>query len=283
MGYYLATSNLQVSNWWVNLPASLSWRYLCPASLQPAFKYAPKILTEKHPKRENDIPHAKSCMIFHTSLTAWPQGCSQSWRLGTCPRHPSLRGVLDEHKTHPLRSWEAKQLSTACSSSSGFLRVFPGSFGGSADLNHVTVRLSTGTATCSAATPPPPPFCHVNVNMNHQDRSKSIKWLGFLPQQWHLEHYSSQQSWVWGLAGACQRIRITCEEPHRKTCGKGQPINKTVPKYEGVWAWLTAHTSSLGCFQRPRPLTVSLPWATTAHWGSLTGALATLGCSCSTL
>lgn len=113
--------------------------------------------------------------------------------------------------------------------------------------------------------------------------AKVSKWLGFLPQQWHLEHYSSQQSWVWGLAGACQRIRITCEEPHRKTCGKGQPINKTVPKYEGVWAWLTAHTSSLGCFQRPRPLTVSLPWATTAHWGSLTGALATLGCSCSTL
>lgn len=179
MGYYLATSNLQVSNWWVNLPASLSWRYLCPASLQPAFKYAPKILTEKHPKRENDIPHAKSCMIFHTSLTAWPQGCSQSWRLGTCPRHPSLRGVLDEHKTHPLRSWEAKQLSTACSSSSGFLRVFPGSFGGSADLNHVTVRLSTGTATCSAATPPPPSVLSCKCQHESSGQKQKYQMAGF--------------------------------------------------------------------------------------------------------
>ena len=116
-------------------------------------------------------------MTFHTSLTAWPQGFSQSWRLGTCTQHPSLRRVQDEHETHLPWSWEGMQLSTACSSSSGFLRVFPGSFGGSADLNHVTMKLSTGTAMHSAASPPP--FCHVNVNMNHQDRSKSIKMPGF--------------------------------------------------------------------------------------------------------
>lgn len=91
MGYLLATSNLQVSNWWVNLPVSLSWRYLCPAASRPAFTYTPKILSEKHPKRANDIPHAKSpCTIFHTLLTARPEGCWQSWRLGTCTQHPAL-------------------------------------------------------------------------------------------------------------------------------------------------------------------------------------------------
>lgn len=44
-------------------------------------------------------------------------------------------------------------------------------------MNHVTVKLSTGTATRSVAFPPP--FCRVNVNMNHQDRSTSIKMAGF--------------------------------------------------------------------------------------------------------
>lgn len=69
------------------------------------------------------------------------------------------------------------QLSRASLSSSGSLRVFSGSFGGSAGLNHITVKLSTGTGARSAASPPP--FCHVNVNMSHQDRSKSIKMAGF--------------------------------------------------------------------------------------------------------
>lgn len=45
------------------------------------------------------------------------------------------------------------QLPTVCSSSSGFLRVFSGSFGGSVGLNHATVKLSTGTVMLSAASP----------------------------------------------------------------------------------------------------------------------------------
>lgn len=52
-----------------------------------------------------------------------------------------------------------------------------------------------------------------------------------------------------------------------------------MPKYEGVSVWLTAHTASLGCFQRP--LAISLPWAATTCWGRLAAPLDTLHCMCS--
>lgn len=57
------------------------------------------------------------------------------------------------------------------------MRVFPGSSGGSAGLNPVTVKISMGSVMCSADSPPL--LGHVNVNVNHQDRSKSIERAAF--------------------------------------------------------------------------------------------------------
>lgn len=143
--------------------------------------YTPEILSEKHLKRSNDIPHAKSpYMIFHTSLTAWAEGCSQSWRLSSCAQHPTLGEVQDEHEN--LSSTELGG-NAALYSLLALFWLFEGiswEFWGLCWFeSRYREALHSHCDAFSSFPPRPAPVCHVNVNMNHQDRSKSIKMAGF--------------------------------------------------------------------------------------------------------